>query len=231
MRSQWLTFAGRAPGFLCLRVLAFLLAAATGRAAEPQWIPLFDGKTLDGWKVTDFGGSPEDARVEDGTLILDMGTTSMSGVTSTRHDLPRLDYEVSLQAMRVQGSDFFCGLTFPIKDSFCSLIVGGWGGSLVGISSFDGMDASENETTTMMNFENGRWYTIRLRVTDGRIQAWIDEKRVVDARPGQRRIHVRAEVENSKPFGLATWYTKAAVKDIRLRLLTPEEIKAAREEP
>jgi hypothetical protein len=201
-------------------VLSGVLCAVPAGAAEPQWISLFDGKTLGGWKQTDFGGAPEDARVENGTLILDMGTTSMSGVTCT-HQIPKLDYEVSLQAMRVQGSDFFCGLTFPIKDSFCSLI---------GISSFDGMDASENETTTSRTFENGRWYAIRLRVTDGRIQAWIDEKRVVDARPGGRRVSVRAEVENSKPFGLATWYTKAALKDIRLRLLTPDEIKAAREE-
>jgi len=198
-------------------------------AAEPEWTSLFDGQTLSGWKVTDFGGAPEDARVENGALILDMGATSMSGVTCTRQ-MPKLDYEISLQAQRVQGSDFFCGLTFPIRESFCSLIVGGWGGSLIGISSFDGMDASENETTTSMNFENGRWYPIRLRVTDGRIQAWIGDKRVVDARPGQRRIGVRAEVEGSKPFGLATWYTKAALKEIRMRMLTPEEIKAAREE-
>jgi hypothetical protein len=153
----------------------------------------------------------------------------MSGVTRTR-EVPKLDYEVRLEAMRVQGSDIFCGVTFPVKDAFCSLIVGGWGGSLIGISSFDGMDASENETTTSMEFENGRWYAIRLRVTAGRLQAWVGDKRVVDARPGERRIAVRGEMENSKPFGLATWHTKAALKDIRLRLLSPAEIKAAREE-
>jgi hypothetical protein len=209
--------------------LCSALPALRSAAAEPEWISLFDGKTLDGWQVTDFGGAPEDARVENGTLVLDMGTTSMSGVTCTR-TVPKLDYEICLQAMRVQGSDFFCGLTFPIRESFCSLIVGGWGGSLIGISSFEGMDASENETTATRNFENGRWYALRLRVTDDRIQAWIDDQRVVDARPGQRRISVRAEVENSKPLGFATWYTKAALKDLRLRLLTPDEITAARAE-
>jgi hypothetical protein len=219
---------------LVLKRLAALstVAACIGLcvgAAEPAWIQLFDGKTLDGWKVTDFGGPPEEVHVDDGKLILEMGAAAMSGVTSTRN-VPKLDYEVSLEAMRVTGSDFFCGVTFPIKDAFCSLIVGGWGGSLVGISSFDGMDASQNETTTSQAFENNRWYPVRLRVTEDRIQAWIGEKRVVNAHPGERRITVRGEVENCKPFGIATWHTKAALKEIRMRLLTPDEIKAAREE-
>lgn len=212
-----------------LTLCAGLLTGLAARAAEPAWISLFDGKTLDGWKVTDFGGPAEEVHVDDGKLILEMGAASMSGVTRTR-EVPKVDYEVSLEAMRVSGSDFFCGLTFPVKDAFCSLIVGGWGGSLVGLSSFDGMDASMNETGSSQTFENGRWYPVRLRVTAERIQAWIGEKRVVNAYPGQRRVSVRGEVENSKPLGIATWHTKAALKDIRVRLLTPDEIKAAREE-
>jgi len=52
----------------------------------------------------------------------------------------------------------------------------------------------------------------------------------VDVRPGDRRIGVRGECEPSKPFGIATWHTKAALKGIRQRLLSPAEIKAAREE-
>ena len=71
------------------------------------------------------------------------------------NDFPKMNYEVALDAMRVMGSDFFCGLTVPVGDTFCSLIVGGWGGSLVGISSLDGMDASENETTKFISFEIG----------------------------------------------------------------------------
>ena len=47
------------------------------RADEPQataggWQSLFDGKTLAGWKVTDFGGEGE-VTVEDGQIIMRMG--------------------------------------------------------------------------------------------------------------------------------------------------------------
>src|SRR5438045_2881660 len=45
-----------------------------------DWVSLFDGKTLDGWKVSDFSGHGE-VRVADGKLIL--GTGVMTGVTWT----------------------------------------------------------------------------------------------------------------------------------------------------
>ncbi|NOX55178.1 MAG: DUF1080 domain-containing protein [Planctomycetes bacterium] len=200
-------------------------ACQTTKQAKTQWISLFDGKTLKGWKITDFGGQGE-VTVKDGQLILGMGA-DLTGITWTHPEkLPKIDYEVSLDAMRVDGTDFFCGLTFPVKDSPCTLIVGGWGGGLCGLSSLDGMDASENETSTFMDFKNGRWYHIRLRVTGKRIQAWIDDEKIVDVDITDRKLSVRIEVELSRPFGIATWQTTAALKNIRIRRLTPEEVAA-----
>src|SRR6266536_6593801 len=138
---------------------------------EDDWQPMFDGQTLKGWRETQFAGRGE-VECRSGLLALNTGDP-FTGVNLT-NDFPKMNYEVALDALRLMGSDFFCGLTVPVGDTFCSLIVGGWGGSLVGISSLDGMDASENETTKFMNFESGRWYRLRLRVTEGKIQAWID---------------------------------------------------------
>jgi excinuclease ABC subunit B len=42
------------------------------------------------------------------------------------------------------------------------------------------MDASENETTRMISFENGKWYRVRLRVVPDRIQAWLNDEALVD---------------------------------------------------
>src|SRR5262249_28545450 len=120
-------------------------------AEEVSWRSLFDGKTLTDWKRTEYGGEGE-PKVKDGTLVIPMGAT-LSGVNYTGKS-PKMNYEVELEAMRVDGSDFFCGLTVPINDSSASLILGGWGGGVCGISSLDGEDAANNNTTTTRNFES-----------------------------------------------------------------------------
>jgi hypothetical protein len=179
------------------------------------WRSIFNGEDLEGWKITDFAGHA-DVKVVSGALILKMGDP-FTGVSYT-NETPKMNYEVAFDAMRVMGSDFFCGLTVPVGDSFCSLIVGGWGGSLVGISSLDGMDASENESTKFVTFEQGRWYRIRLRVTERRIETWIDNERLINVVTKDRKISLRpGEIELSKPFGIACWQTKAAIREIRLR--------------
>jgi hypothetical protein len=131
---------------------------------------------------------------------------------------PKSNYEVRLEAMRVDGYDFFAGITFPVGDSFCSWINGGWGGMVVGLSSLDDMDASENGTGISRKFESGRWYALRLRVTDDRIQAWIDDQAVIDASIANHAISLRpGEIEYSKPFGIASYSTTAKLRKIEYR--------------
>ena len=132
---------------------------------------------------------------------------------------PHTNYELTLEAQRVDGSDFFCGLTFPVGKGHCSLILGGWGGSLVGLSSIDGYDASENETTCFERFETGRWYKVRVRVTKEKIEAWLDKEKIVDLELKDRKLSLRWEMETMPPFGFATYYTTGGLKDIVLKRL------------
>jgi hypothetical protein len=184
-----------------------------------QEISLFDGKTLGQWKATDFGGQGQ-VSVKDGAIYLAMGSY-MTGITWTG-PVVRMNYEITLEAMRVEGSDFFCGLTFPVGEKPCTLILGGWGGSLCGLSSLNHFDASENETTRMISFETGKWYRVRLQVTPNRIQAWLDDQDLVDVDITGKAIDIRMEVEESKPLGIATWNTAGAVRNIHLKTL-PED--------
>jgi hypothetical protein len=187
-------------------------------ADEPNWRPLFDGKSLDDWKVVEFGGDGE-VEVKDGQIILGMGQ-ALTGITWKKEkELPKSNYEIELEAMRIDGVDFFCGLTFPVKDSHCSFICGGWGGAVVGLSSINGGDASENETTKYVTFKKGQWYKIRVRVTDDNISCWIDDKQLVDQTTKDREIGTRVEVNLSKPLGISAWQTKAALRNLRMRKL------------
>lgn len=192
---------------------------APADAPEPEdngGEPLFDGQSLKGWKVTGFAARGE-VEVKDGKIILHQGV--MTGVNYT-NEMPRMDYEVSYEACRVDGSDFFASLTFPVGDSHCTLITGGWGGGVVGISSIDSMDAAENETTQFVPFENGKWYRFRVRVTKDKLEAWVDTKQVVNVNTRGKKLDVRpGEIEESRPFGFATWASTGAIKNVRLKRL------------
>ncbi|MGE4178396.1 MAG: family 16 glycoside hydrolase, partial [Limisphaerales bacterium] len=183
-------------------------APATGKERV-----LFDGKTLQGLTVTDFAGHGE-VYVDKGLLVLNQGY--MTGVHWTNNP-PKTNYEISLEARRVSGNDFFCGLTFPIAGTNASLIVGGWGGSVVGISSIDGNDASSNDTTKFMTFEKDRWYAIRVRVTPKKLEAWIDKEKVVDTETEGKNFGLRSgPIEESAPLGIATYETQAHLRNIKL---------------
>jgi hypothetical protein len=207
-------------------VLALGLTAPRAEQADKDkmgWKSLFDGKTLTGWKSANFGGEGE-VTVKDGAILMERGN-DMTGATYTKGDFPKMDYEVTLEGKKIKGNDFFCTTTFPVGDSHCSLVVGGWGGSVVGLSSINSLDASENETTKNLTFKADQWYRVRIRVTKERITAWIDNEKVVDAVTKDKKISIRAECELSKPFGVATWRTTGAIRDIRVRPLTAEEKK------
>ncbi len=169
---------------------------------KSAWKALFDGKTLAGWKETKFGGE-NDVAVEGGAIVMYQGT-DMTGVTYAGADFPKADYEVSLEGKRIKGFDFFCTTTFPVGDAHCSLVMGGWGGTVVGLSSIDDMDASENDTNSLQTFKKDQWYRVRIRVTRDRIAAWLDDKQVVDFATKGHKISTRPECDLCKPFGIAT---------------------------
>ncbi len=199
--------------------------AKSAKQEDPHaWKSLFDGKTLTGWKVPNFGGEGE-VKVEEGAIVMEMGNP-MSGITCTA-EIPRTNYELCLEGKRLLGNDFFCTTTFPVAASPCSLVVGGWGGTVVGLSCVDFYDASDNATTQFLDFKTNQWYRIRIRVTEAKIEAWVDDEQVVNQELPGHRISIRDEVDLCQPLGVATWCTAGAVRGVRIRKLTPEEEQPA----
>ncbi len=215
--------------FKCAATLlsAALVAACSAPpqvAAEPEWISLFDGETLAGWEAVDYG-IQGDCEVVDGELHIHMGELvsglRYAGDLTAIMPPEREGYELRLEGRKVSGVDFFCGLTFPVGVEDCvSLICGGWGGAVTGISCLDLRDASENETTTYRSFLPDRWYVILVRVTPERIECYIDDEQVVDVELARfTDLQVRSEMLEYQPLGLSTFQTHAAYRAVEIRSL------------
>jgi hypothetical protein len=212
------------------------------------WTSLFDGKSLGNWQRTKFTGGgkvrvEEKFKGDEPAIVVEAGS-SLSGfnwivedkkektpgdkektaadAVEKKLDLPKTNYELSLEAMKIEGNDFMCGLTFPVDKSHASLILGGWGGSLVGISSIDNRDASENDTTKYMDFPKDQWRKIKVRVTPAKLEAWLDEKQIVDQEIKGKKISLRpGEIDLSVPLGVSTFQTSSAFRNIKLRKIEP----------
>jgi len=149
-----------------------------------------------------------------GSILVEAGSP-IAGISLESGDtLPTTNYEISLDAKRIEGSDFFCGLTFPVRDSHCSLIVAGHGGRIVGLSEVDGNDHSSNDTTRYRNFEDDIWYAIRVRVTDESITCWIDDEQIIQQTLSGHRISTPSLAEAFRPMGLSAFESKVAYRNI-----------------
>ena len=183
------------------------------------WKTLLEEKSLDGWEATNFGGEGK-VSIADRQLTLETGDP-LTGINYKRV-FPTSNYEIELEAQRADGSDFLCGLTFPVGDKHCSFIAGGWGGGVLGISSVDGFDASENSTTQFMDFKNKQWYRFKVRVDDKMILAYIDDKKVVELEREGHEFSVRGEVLASRPLGYCAFQSKVLVRNFKWRPIPNE---------
>lgn len=203
-----------------------------------KWIGLFGGLCLAGCskeseRVENTGNELPWTEMKDqwqalGGGQVDAGETLTIGwgerITNVKWkgEVPTVPFELELEARRIDGSDFFCAVTFPARSSgeCVTLVLGGWGGGLVGISSIDGRDASENETASSQVFQSNVWYRIRLVREPENIQVWIDEKKVIDVDTSGKKLSLReGEIEECAPFGLSTWQTTGEVRGVRWRKL------------
>ena len=180
------------------------------------WVALMDGTTMSGWETVRYGGEGE-PYVRNGVMILPRAVSGfMTGISWVGDSLPTNNYAIYYEARRVEGYDIFAGLSFPYGDSFATLIVGGWGGAICGLSSIDGRDASSNETTKMIHFKDEQWYPVYLRVAPDSIQAVIDTVKVVDISTAGKRIHLRGGTDvNSLTF--TTYLTTGEIRGLRIK--------------
>lgn len=183
---------------------------------DPAWVELFDGEDLGFLAPTGFGGEGE-VRVRNGALELPFGS-NLTGVHWTGAAPPD-SFELEVLAARTGGTDFFCGLTFPVGEDFATVVLGGWGGGLCGLSCVDGQDASDNPTRSLRGFVTGQDYLLRVRVDPEAIEAWLDGEPLLRQERQGHTFELRPEVLASRPLGVASFATTARLRALRLRPL------------
>ena len=202
---------------LVVVLLALLPGGCSSMPATNEWISPFNGSDLEGWKVhtkSEFE-TYGNASVTNGAISFQAGGPYTA--ISLLGAFPTDNYELELNFKRTTGQDILCGMLLPVGTNHVSMVMGGWGNWVVGLSCIDNMVASDNETSFNMSFDNDRWYHVRVQVTPEKFEAWIDKKQVTNLERKGRKITPYPGLEVLAPFGLFTWDTSSMMKDIRYR--------------
>jgi len=205
------------PFFCACLVLAL---AHCGRNAElkREW-RLLDAPHAAAWKPAGMENEGK-AFVKEGEITTGIGAP-MTGITFTGWEslgVPRDRYIIEYEAMRADGGDFFGSITFPVRDSGLTFIMGGWGGGLTGVSSIDDLDASENMTRGNLAFQNNRWYQVRIELCDENLTITIDGRPFVKVNLKGRQTGLRyGEISKCLPLGFASYFTTGRIRRIVVR--------------
>lgn len=213
--------------------LILFCGAQTLSAAPPETIVLFDGKSLEYWEPFDAGGSGT-VEVKDGDMIIGTGDNLTGVIYQKPEELPVTNYEINLEAKRLDGLDFFCGLTFPVGDlkTCATLVMSGWGGSVTGISSIDGLDAVANSTGHYRPYKDNQWYKVKLRVTPVDIKVWLDGEEIINVGIEGKKVGLKlGPIEEFVPLSITTYQTTAAIRNVTLTRLPAEASSETKEKP
>jgi hypothetical protein len=202
---------------------ALLLVLAGGSCSEHKTDPprpsrwdLFSATQIERWREASMFQSGGVGRETDGFTIKE--GSPMSGIVFPmwlEDGMPVADYAIDYEALRAGGRDFFGSATFPVRNerTFVTFVLGGWGGSQVGLSCIDGYDASENSTGSSQHLEDGRWYHVRIEVRPKEITVLLDGRPIIRANIAGRDLGLRAgEIDRCVPFGFATYGTTGRIR-------------------
>ncbi|MHC4325042.1 MAG: 3-keto-disaccharide hydrolase, partial [Planctomycetota bacterium] len=167
---------------LLLTALFYSSPAFAAAAADAEWIPLFDGRTLNGWKV---GGSSKTFSVRDGAIVADGPISHLFYVGDVReHDFTNFELKMEVKTTRRADSGIFFHseykrLDLPIKgyevqiNNTHSAAQGDWDlrktGSLNGVRDVFVSCAKDQ-----------KWFTVYIIVEGRRIRIGIDGRLLVD---------------------------------------------------
>lgn len=160
----------------CFLFFIVLLSAATAPAKKKKWISIFDGKTLNGWKV---GANSETFKVEDGAIVVN-GKVAHLFYDGDAGNHNFKNFELKLDVMTMPGSNSGVYIHTQYQES-------GWPkkgyevqvnnsqsdwrrtGGLYAVQDIKEPPAKDNE-----------WFTMHIVVKDKNIKISVNDKQLVD---------------------------------------------------
>jgi Domain of Unknown Function (DUF1080) len=168
------TFPMRFLSITAVLLSAVLLLSATNQ--KPKWISLFDGKTLNGWKV---GANAETFKVEDGAIVVNGKVAHLfyDGKVGN-HDFT--NFELKLDIMTMPGSNSGVYIHTQYQESSwpkkgyevqVNNSQGDWRrtGGLYAVQDIKEPPAKDNE-----------WFTMHIVVKNKNIKVSVNNKQLVD---------------------------------------------------
>ena len=207
-----------AASLLCLALLALPAGGCLRWPDEPASASLSSESSKAHWKPVEFLNTGEVVWKGE-TLVIGSGE-QLTGVV-WEGPLPfRDNYEFSAEARRTAGFDFFCAITFPIGETSATFVPGGWTGGVTGLSTVDGQDASKNATKSFVPFDDNTWYRLKVRVTPGAVEGFVNEKPVFRQERAGHTLGLRhGDIGKTAPLGLSTYSSTGEIRNLRWRKL------------
>lgn len=154
-----------------LSTLVFSLLLVSPLAAQ-DWQVLFDGKSLDGWKVAE---SPESIRLEDGCVVLNGKRAHLFWLGSDgKATFGNFEAEIVFQSAKGSNAGLFFHTKWQDK---------GW--PLQGLEcQINATHSDWRKTGSVYSFKDVKeaghgddeWVTMRLRVEGKTVKVWVNDK-------------------------------------------------------
>lgn len=211
---------------LILLLSACPAVCTAGDSRPDGWIPLFDGKSLSGWKA---GGNAGSFAVREGMIVCD-GPAAHLFYVGDVEDADFKDFELKAAAMTTPGAD--SGISFHTEYRKSGAPTKGYEAQINNSQAGPGDDRELKRTGSLCGVRNQyksivsdkRWFTMHIIVAGKRIRILVDGTPVVDYTEPQKPV--RSGPYQQRRLSRGTFALecrgpgrKVLFKDIRVRPL------------
>jgi hypothetical protein len=203
--------------------LALLILAPAALALNGDWVKIFDGKTMTGWRLMAVhGGNGGVWVVENGALVADQEKDHKGGLIGTEKKYGDFEIELEFMADKPVDTGLFLrtredGMGYQITIDYRD---GGYIGSLY--APAEGGFIQQNRMWEKF-FRPGKWNKLRARVEGqpARVQAWLNGVQTVNFTDNRDRYPREGYIGLQVHGGAGAWgdTSKARFRNIRVKEL------------